>query len=75
MAQNHSYDFLNAAKIKLRLLCDQDDPLKQMAVLIRMPACGKIQDKYTQVVVNDIPTISTSCLKMIYIFTSDEKGQ
>ena len=70
MAQNHSYDFLNAAKIKLRLLCDQDDPSKQMAALIRMSACGEIEDNYTQVVVNNIPTISTSCLKIIYIFTT-----
>ena len=70
MAQNHTYDFLNDAKIKLRLLCEQDDPLKQMAVLIRMSACGNNQDKSTGDVVNNIPTISASCLKMTYLFTS-----
>ena len=70
MLKNHTYDFLNVAKIKFRLLCDQDDPLKQMAVLIRTSACAKIQDQYTAVVVNNIPTVSDSCLKMLYMFTA-----
>ena len=70
ISQNHTYDFLNDAKIKLRLLCDLDDPSKQMAVLVRLSACEKIQDEYVKVVVNKIPTISDSCLNMLYIFTA-----
>ena len=67
MLQKHTYDFLNAAKIKLRLLCDQDDPLKQMAVLIRMSACEKFEQVYIGNVVNNIPTV---CMQVIYMFTA-----
>ena len=70
ITQNLTFDFLNVAKIKSRLLCDQEDPSKQMAVLVRMSACEKIQEQYTKVVVNNIPTISDSCLKMLYMFTA-----
>ena len=70
ISQNHTYDFLHFAEIKLRLLCDQDDSLKQMAVLIRMSACGKMYDEYVSAVVNNIPTVSENCLRMTYKFTA-----
>ena len=71
ISQKHTYDFLHFAKIKLRLLCDQDDSFKQMAVLIRTSACGKTwYHKFESFVVNNIPTVSDSCPRMTYMFTA-----
>ena len=66
----HKYSFLHSATVELMLLCSQNLLLKQMAVLVGISECQKIDNKYFNFIANSIASLTDSCTQLMYTFTA-----